>query len=311
MELGLWKNRISLEADYYIRKTENLLLNEPLSATGGFTGFSNNVGAMENKGVELTLNANPVRTRNFNWTVSLNSAWNKNKVTRLRPGSEEIIGNPFTLKVGEDVQSYFVRQWAGADPATGDPQWFVDEAKSSTTSDFSQAKRVLLGSASPKGFGGLSTTLTYKFISLDAQLNYQYGNYLFNQWDFLFISDGAFLGLNHNRKQLQRWQQPGDVTDVPRYVYANATSSNDVSTRYMYKGDFMRLRNLTLGFELPPRLTQRAHLTSARLYLRGTNIWTKAFDDNITMDPEQPIGGLSDLQFFNPKSYTIGLSIQL
>jgi hypothetical protein len=311
MELGLWKNRISLEADYYIRKTENLLLNEPLSATGGFTGFSNNVGAMDNKGVELTLNANPVRTRNFNWTVSLNSAWNKNKVTRLRPGSEEIIGNPFTLKVGEDVQSYFVRQWAGADPATGDPQWFVDEAKSSTTSDFSQAKRVLLGSASPKGFGGLSTTLTYKFISLDAQLNYQYGNYLFNQWDFLFISDGAFLGLNHNRKQLQRWQQPGDVTDVPRYVYANATSSNDVSTRYMYKGDFMRLRNLTLGFELPPRLTQRAHLTSARLYLRGTNIWTKAFDDNITMDPEQPIGGLSDLQFFNPKSYTIGLSIQL
>jgi TonB-linked SusC/RagA family outer membrane protein len=311
LELGVLDNRISLEADYYIRKTENLLLNEPLSPTGGFTTYSNNVGAMENKGIELTLNANPIKTRDFNWTLSLNSAWNKNKVTRLRPGVEEIIGNPFTLKVGEDVQSYFVRQWAGADPATGDPLWYKDGSKNETTSDFSEASRVIRGSASPKGFGGLSTTLTYKFLSLDAQLNYQYGNYLFNQWDFLFISDGAFLGLNHSRRQLQRWQNPGDVTDVPRFEYANATASNEVSTRYQYRGDFVRLRNLTLGFDLPARLTQRAHLSSARIYVRGTNIWTKAFDENITIDPEQPIGGLSDLQFFNPKSYTVGLSIQL
>jgi TonB-linked SusC/RagA family outer membrane protein len=311
LELGVLDNRISLETDYYIRKTENLLLNEPLSLAGGFTTYSNNVGAMENKGVELTLNAVPIRSKDFNWTLSLNAAWNKNKVTRLRPGAEEIIGNPFTLKVGEDVQSYFLRQWAGADPQTGDPLWYIDAEKSGTTSDFSEAQRVLHGSASPKGFGGLSTTLSYKFISLDAQLNYQYGNYLFNQWDFLFISDGAFLGLNHSRKQLQRWQKPGDVTDVPRFEYANATASNEVSTRYLYKGDFLRLRNLTLGFDLPARLAQRAHLSSARLYVRGTNIWTKAFDDNITIDPEQPISGLSDLQFFNPKSYTVGLSIQL
>jgi outer membrane receptor protein involved in Fe transport len=311
LEVGVLENRISVEADYYIRKTENLLLNEPLSATGGFTTYSNNVGAMENRGVEVTVNANPVKTKNFNWTVSLNTAWNKNKVTRLRPGVEEIIGNPFTLKVGEDVQSYFIRQWAGADPATGDPLWYKDETKKETTSDFSEAKRVIKGSASPTGFGGLSTSLSYKFITLDAQLNYQYGNYIYNQWDFVFVSDGAFLGLNHNRKELQRWRKAGDVTDVPRFEYGNATASNEVSTRYLYKGDFARLRNLTLGFDLPNRLAQKAHFVSARLYVRGTNIWTKTFDKNLTMDPEQPIGGLSDLQFFNPKSYTIGLNIQL
>lgn len=311
VEVGILDNRVAVEADYYIRKTENLLLNEPLSPTGGFTTYSNNVGAMENKGVEVTVNANPVKTKNFNWTISANAAWNKNKVTQLRPGVEEIIGNPFTLKVGEDVQSYFIRQWAGADPANGDPLWYRDGSKKETTSDFSQAERIIQGSASPKGFGGLSTTLTYKFVSLDAQLNYQYGNYIYNTWDFLFISDGAFLGLNHNRKQLQRWQNPGDVTDVPRFEYANSTASNEVSNRYLYKGDFVRLRNLTLGFDLPATWTERIHLSSARLYLRGTNIWTHAFDDNITLDPEQPIGGLSDLQFFNPKSYTVGISIQL
>lgn len=311
LEFGVLNNRISVEADYYMRKTENLLLNEPLSATGGFTTYSNNVGAMENKGVEVTLNANPVKAKNFNWTISVNAAFNKNKVTHLREGAEEIIGNPFTLKVGEDVQSYFVRLWAGADPATGDPLWYKDAGKKETTNDFSQAQRVIVGSASPKSFGGFSTSLVYKFISLDAQLNYQYGNYIYNQWDFIFVSDGAFLGINHNRTELLRWRKPGDVTSVPRFEYGNATASNEVSTRYLYKGDFLRLRNLTLGFDLPNKYAQKAHVSSARIYVRGTNLWTKTFDKNITMDPEQPVDGISDLQFFNPRSYTIGLTVQL
>lgn len=311
VEIGVLDNRISLEADYYIRKTENLLLNEPLSATGGFTTYSNNVGAMENKGFEFTLNATPISTRNFSWNISLNSAFNKNKVTRLREGVNEIIGNPSILKVGEDVQSYYLRLWAGADPQTGDPLWYKDASKKETTNDFSQAKRELLGSASPKAFGGFNTSLRYKFVTLDAQLNYQYGNYVFNQWDFVFISDGVYFGLNQTRTELLRWQKPGDVTSVPRFEVGNATASNEFSTRYLYKGDFLRLRNLTLSFELPASIAQKARLSSARLYVRGTNIWTKTFDKNLTIDPEQPVSGVSDLQFFNPKSYTVGLSIQL
>jgi TonB-dependent starch-binding outer membrane protein SusC len=117
--------------------------------------------------------------------------------------------------------------------------------------------------------------------------------------------------LNHNRKELQRWEKPGDVTDVPRFVYGNGSSSNDVSTRYLYKGDYLRLRNVSLSFALPNNLAQKVNVSSARVYVRGTNIWTKTFDKNLTMDPEQPVSGLSDLQFFNPKSYTVGLSIQL
>lgn len=245
------------------------------------------------------------------WTISVNGAWNRNKVLHLRDDATEIIGNPNILRVGEDVQAYYIRQWAGADPQTGEPLWYLDQSKNGTTTDFSEAERVIFGSANPKGFGGVSTSLTWKWITLDAQLNYQYGNKIYNQWDFLFISDGAFLGINHNKKALQRWQKPGDITDVPQFVYANQTASNEVSTRYTYKGDFLRLRNLSLGFNAPARWVQKAHLTSARLYVRGTNIWTKTFDKNITMDPEQPISGISDLQFFNPKSYTVGLTIEL
>ncbi|MEO6221273.1 MAG: SusC/RagA family TonB-linked outer membrane protein, partial [Ginsengibacter sp.] len=311
IEIGLFNNRISLEADYYNRKTDQLLLNEPLSSTSGFSSFNNNIGAMENKGIELTLNATPVKTRNFTWNISLIGSWNKNKVTRLRDGQTEIRTLPYLIRIGEDVQSIFTRLWAGADPQTGDPLWYIDDTKKETTSDFSKANRSIIGSASPKGFGSVSTSFTYKFISLDAQFNYQYGNYVFEQWGFLFTGDGAFASLNHNRKALQRWQKPGDITQVPRYDFFNATSSNASSSRYFYKGDYIRLRNLTLGFDLPGNVVKKMGLTKLNFYLRGTNLWTKAFDKNITIDPEEQINGTSDLQFFNARSYTAGINIQL
>lgn len=311
LEIGFLNNRIMIETDYYIRKTENLLLEEPLSQTSGFNTYNNNVGAMENRGLEVTINATPVKTKDFTWSISANGAWNKNKVTRLREGSTEIVANPFITRVGEPIQSYYVRQWAGANPDNGDPQWFVDGTKTTKTDDYGAAQRVIVGTANPKGFGGVSTSLTYKFVTLDVQLNYQYGNKIYNQWDFIFLGDGAYLGLNHNQKQMERWQKPGDVTDVPRFEYGNGTSSNDVSSRYLYKGDFLRLRNVSLNFEMPAKWVQRMHLTKLNIYLRGTNLWTKTFDDNLTMDPEQPVTGVSDLQFFIPKSFTAGISVQL
>lgn len=311
LEVGFLKNRVTIEADYYVRKTDQLLLNEPLSLTSGFATFSNNVGAMENKGIELTIDASPVKTKDFSWSISVNAAWNKNRVTRLREGVTELLTLPNILRIGEDVQSIYTRLWAGADPQTGDPLWYKDQTKKETTSNFAEAQRTIIGSNSPKGFGGLSTTLTYKFVSLDAQLNYQYGNYVYDQWGFLFTGDGAFASLNHNRKQLQRWQQPGDVTDVPRYDFFNSTSSNAVSTRYFYKGDFIRLRNLALRFEVPSSVVNKMKLSQVSFYVRGTNLWTKTFDKNITMDPEQGINGTNDLQFFIPKSVTVGLNIQL
>jgi TonB-linked SusC/RagA family outer membrane protein len=311
LEIGFFDNRIMLETDYYIRKTENLLLEEPLSGTSGFTIYNNNVGKMENRGLEVTINATAVKTKNFTWTVSANGSWNKNKITRLREGTNELIGNPFITRVGENFQSYYLRQWAGANPENGDPQWYVDETKGEKTNDYSAAGRVIVGSASPKGFGGISTSLTYKFVTLDAQLNYQYGNKIYNQWDFLFISDGAYLGLNHARKQLDRWQNPGDITDVPKFEYGNGSSSNDVSSRYLYKGDYLRLRNVSLSFQIPAKWVEKMHLSKLNIYFRGTNLWTKTFDKNLTMDPEQPVTGVSDLQYFMPKSFTAGISVQL
>jgi TonB-linked SusC/RagA family outer membrane protein len=309
IEAGLLKDRITLEVDWYNRKTERLLLDEPLSPTSGFTTFKNNIGAMENKGIEVTVNATPVRSKDFVWQIGFNAAWNTNKVTRLREGVDEIINDPYIQKVGYDIQSIYTRLWAGADPENGDPQWFIDASKNAKTSDFSEAERAIYGSLSPKGFGGVNTSLTYKFITLSAQLNYQYGNYVLDQWAFLFLGDGAFANLNHYVRQLDRWQKPGDVTDVPRYDFFNSTNSNIVSTRYFNKGDYLRLRNVTLNVDIPGKIIERLHLTKINVYVRGTNLWTKAFDDKITIDPEQPINGTNDLQFYIPKSLTFGVNV--
>ncbi len=311
LEAGVLNNRLTVEFDWYLRKTEKLLLDEPLSQTSGFNSFKNNIGAMENKGIEITLNATPVQTKNFIWQIGFNAAWNKNKITKLREGVTEIISDPYIQRVGEDVQSIYTYLWAGANPENGDPEWFTDASKGARTNDFSAAERAIYGSLSPKGFGGINTTLTYKFISLSAQLNYQYGNYVFDSWAFLFLGDGAFGSLNAYSKQLDRWQKPGDITNVPRYDFFNSSRSNINSTRYFNKGDYLRLRNVTLNVDLPAKLISKLHLTKLSLYVRGTNLWTKAFDDEITIDPEQPINGTSDIQFYIPKSVTFGISIQL
>jgi hypothetical protein len=185
----------------------------------------------------------------------------------------------------------------------------VDATKKATVNDISKASREIIGSASPKGFGGANTTFKYRNFSVNANFYFQYGNMLNDQWGFLYTSDGAFPNLNKNQKELRRWTKAGDITDIPKYVYGNANNSNGVSTRYFYKGDFIRLRSIMVAYDLPAALLKKWNMTGVTFYVRGNNIWTKTFDPQLTFDPEQPINGLSNNQFFIPKSYTVGVNL--
>ena len=311
----VWSGRVTLNADYYIRKTEDLILNDPLSLTSGFynatTGLASvsaNVGSMENKGWEFQLNVIPIRTRDFTWDVNFNIALNKNKITSLR-NNADILSLPNIRRVGEDFQSIYTRLWAGVDPATGSPLWYVDATKNATTSNVTTAQRAIIGSASPKGFGSFSTSLTYKGFSLDAQFNYQYGNIVYDNWGFIGWSDGFNPQLNKIQKQLGRWQKPGDIADIPKYVYGGAQNSNAESSRWYYKGDFVRLRDLTVSYMVPKNITDKIKLDNVRFYVRGSNLWTKAFDEDITFDPEQPITGVNDLQILIQRTISVGLTL--
>ncbi len=308
LDVVVWDGRLTVNADYYVRKTENLILNDPLSRTSGFNSVSANVGSMENKGVEFQVNVIPVRTKDLTWDFTFNIALNKNKITAIR-NNADILGLPFIRRVGEDFQSIYTRLWAGVDPATGNPLWYTDATKSQTTTNVTTVQRGIIGSASPKGFGSFSTSVNYKGFSLDAQFNYQYGNLVYDNWGFISWSDGFNPQLNKIQKQLRRWQKPGDFTDVPKYVYGGANVSNAESSRWYYKGDFIRLRDLTLSYSLPKSIMNAVKLENAKFYVRGTNLWTKAFDENITFDPEQPLTGVNDLQILLQRTISVGLTL--
>jgi TonB-dependent starch-binding outer membrane protein SusC len=309
IDISVLKNRINVTADYYTRKTTDLLLNEPLSLTSGFATISKNIGSMENKGLELTIAATPIITKSFQWDVNFNYARNKNRITEL-VNNQDILSGVFIRRVGYDFQTFYVRQYAGVDPANGDPLWYVDDSKGTKTNVYANAQRtVAFGSASPKYFGSFTNTFKFKGISLETQFYYNAGNYVRDTWGSFYLSSGANGTFNKVKRQLDAWKKPGDLTDIPRYVYNGNKLANSFSTRYLAKGDYIRLRNIQLGYEIPKSVLTRLKLTSANFYIRGTNIWTWVKDKNIPFDPEQGVTNETNLEVFIPKTVTVGINL--
>ena len=308
LDIGLLKNRITLTAEYYNRATEDLLLAANTSRATGFTSYTTNIGSMENKGVEFQLKANPVNAREFSWTLNFNFAYNKNRITSLYQDKDQVSA-PFIRRVGYDYQTFYVRLWAGVDPNNGDPLWYTDQTKKAVTNNVNLAQLTTVGTATPTYFGGFSNTFMYKGLSLDIQLNYAGGNYQRDGQGTLYFSDGASAARNKVKAQLARWQKPGDITNVPRYVLNGNKSSNSSSTRYLYKADYLRLRNIQVGYILPPSITKRLRMEGLNFYVRGTNLYTWVKDKNLPWDPEQGITSQSNANVFIPKTISVGLNL--
>jgi hypothetical protein len=310
-DIGLAKNRVTVTADYYKRVSSNLLFADPLSLTTGFPSITRNIGTMQNEGFELGINATPISTKDFKWDLNFNIAFNKNKITKL-PGGKDIIDGVFILREGYDYRTYYARTYAGVNPENGDPLWYEDSTHTKTVNNRSLAIREVLGgkSASPKYTGGFNNTFTYKGIYLTSEFVYNFGNYVNDGWAF-YLVDGVDPLQGKYALNLRRWQKPGDITDVPKYVYGSTNNSSSFSTRFMQKGDFIRLRNITLGYTLSSSIASKLRVSSMNIYVRGTNLWTKTYDKNLTIDPEAGVNATSDLNVYYGKTITAGLNIGL
>ena len=311
IDVGILKNRIAITAEYYKRTSEDLLLNVTLSRTSGFTTATQNIGAMENKGVEITLNAIPYHNKDFSWNVNFNFAHNVNKVTSL-PEGKDFPALPFQRRVGYDVQSFFLKEYAGANPANGEPLWYVDRSTKGwlLTNDISVAQRTIVGSASPKYFGGLTNSFSYRGFEIEAMFYYNYGNLLQDPWSGYVVGSGNGGGWNKVARQLEAWQKPGDQTMIARYVYnGNRNFHDNGSAFWLSKGDFIRLRNIQIGYNFSRSLLSKMKLGSLFFYIRGTNVWTWVRDKNLGFDPEQGITSQTNLEVYVPKTITAGLNI--
>ena len=309
LDFSVLKNRVNVTVDYYIRKSENLLLSVPLSNTSGFGSATRNIGSMENKGLELSLNIIPVQTKDFRWDLDFNFSNNKNTITSL-PNKADILSGNFIIRQGESLNTFFLREWAGVDRATGDPLWYTTDKHQASSNVYPGASaRILAGQALPKFFGSLTNALTYKGFNLSAQLYYNFGNQVFDTWRGYYLGSGFGASFNKVKRQLDAWKNPGDITDVPKYVYNGNKNFNAGSTYNLNDGSFVRVRDIQFGYTLPKAYAEKLKIGNANFYVRGTNLFTWVKDKNLPFDPEQGTSSASNLNVFIPKTVTVGLSL--
>ena len=312
LDFGLFKNRITGTIEFYNRETSDLLIYVPFSLTAGIAGQVENIGAMRNKGIELTLGLKPIVSKSFSWDISANFSHNINKVEKLYLGNPIPNGN-FQIAEGHDIQEFYTYLWAGVDATNGKPLWYTDGTHAKTTSLINEAALSYTNkSASPKYFGSVTNTFTYKALTLQLQFNYNFGNYVFDQWAYYTVSDGGYIGsFNQLNTELTSWKKAGDKTNVPQIVYGGNLNSNYNSTRFLYKGDYIRLRNVQFGYNIPKSVLKHSFISTANIYVRGTNLFLFKQDKNIPFDPEQGVTSSSNLEVYIPKTVSVGINITL
>jgi len=291
VDYGFLNNRITGEIDYYIRKSEDLLLNVNIPATTGFRTVVENLGALENKGLEFVINTqNTVGA--FKWSTSFNIARNIGKVTDINGQIiEGGVGGLNRVMEGQPIGVFFTVEYAGVNPDNGDAQFYKNSKNPDgsidrtllSNSEYNQAERVVVGDPNPDFIAGFSNTFTYKGFDLTVFFNGVFGNEISVFGMGQYSRANMIYEDNQTADQMDRWQQPGDITDVPqvRYYFGNG---NQRSSRFIVDGTFVRLRNVNFGYTLPKELVSRLKLQSCRVYLSGQNLAT--FTKYPLWDPE-------------------------
>lgn len=313
LEYGFFNNRISGEIDYYVKESDGLLFNVPLPGTSGQSNIQRNVGLMENRGVEFVLNTKNVQQENFTWSTSFNISKNRNRVKSLPNEGADIISGRNILREGEPILAFYLIEYAGVDPENGDALFYVNEEGGGreTTSDPREANRVIAGQPVADWVGGLTNSVYFMNFDLNFTFQGEWGASIYNAGG-IYQSANADYFDNQTADQMRRWQQPGDITDVPqaRLFGANGTVH---STRYLDESDFIRLRNLTLGYTLPNNVIQNMGLQNFRVYFSGLNLLTitdyEGYDPEATSDAGQGIG----VAFYSApaaSTYSIGVNLK-
>jgi len=273
IDIGLFKNRINITADYYYKKTEDLLLQVPVPRSLGFDNIYQNFGALQNKGYELSVTADILRSeKGLNWNFNFNISHNKNKILKLAAPFTVYNRDIFYYKEGVEMYSFYLHHQTGVDPKTGAPTW--EDVNGDGKFD-PNVDRKIVGTANPKFFGGFNNTLSMGRFDLTAFFQFSYGNKELN-WNRFFLEHGGTRATNYSKSQLSRWQNPGDITMIPKMNAANYSGDLRPS-RFLEDGSYMRLKNIALGYTLSPRISSRMHLANLRIYVSAQNLvtWTK------------------------------------
>ncbi len=300
LDLSMWQDRFRFTFDWYSKNTDNILYAVPISGLTGVTRLYKNVGKMQNQGFEVSIGGDIIRTKNWLWSIDANLGHNSNKLkdlfqTRAADGTYStarmiisdnsgIAGSAQrVLEVGSPVDTYWMPEWAGVNPENGAPQWY--DKNGEKTSKYADAAYRKCGTSNPKIFGGFSTVLKWKDIDFNAVFGYSLGGHLYNYSRQEYDSDGTYTDRNQMKLKdgWSRWEKAGDIATHPVASYNNSNNSNKMSSRYIEKNDFLKLRSISIGYNL--QLPQY-YIQNMRIFFTGENLLT--FTGYSGVDPELP-----------------------
>ncbi len=303
LHLGFW-NRLQVDLEFYNKKTTDMLMQVPQSySDNGYGSRWANVGSMINRGVELTLFGTAVSTKDFTWTLNATIAYNKNKITELYNGVQEyeMANTSRKLVVGHDVGEYYINRFAGVNPANGDALWYTKDGE--LTTELRDEDKVMIGKSQFAPWeGGFGTSLEWKGLALSAQFSWVADRWMVNNDRYFNESNGRFASYNQSKRLLDRWKQPGDVTDIPRHGVFT-----EFDSRLLEDASFLRLKNLMLSYSLPKELLRKTRVLSGiRIYAQAQNLLT--FTPFSGLDPESP-SNIYIAQYPTARQFTFGLDL--
>lgn len=303
VDAKFWNSRIAITADIYKRKTSNLIQFINLTNVAGFYTIPDNIGDIENSGIELSLSLDIIKLSDFTWNLNANWSTNKNILVKASVPLALLTGSGLANEVGRNFNSFYVPIWAGVDPTDG-RSMFIDST-GKPNSNYNAAKREFVGKPQPDGFGAVTHSFTYKNLALSAQFYYQYGFQIFNS--NALTNDGRSPYFNQDKRALNYWKKPGDITPNPKRTLNNS-SPGSFSTRFLSNGDFVRFQALSLSYSFPKKITDQLGLSLFRIYARGHNLalWN-TFPGRDPADVN--VSGQIDFSYPNQRSYSFGVDL--
>ena len=309
---AIFDRRIRFSAEYYHRKTTDMLLDFPMAVSSGFSGYDANVGNMKNWGFEFEVSGTPVRTQDLEWNISWMGSTVNNEVTKLTDEKPEILSGSYIIKEGLPLNTFYLRKSAGVDPATGKQLYWIydkDEDGNITneriTDSYSKAasSRYEMGSRLPDLYGSIGTDVTYKGIGLSILTTYSIGGKILegNYYNDMNLN---YLSGTWNTNVLRRWQKPGDVTDVPRMGIKEDVYITD---RYLIDASYFAIKNITLSYMLPKSIVSHAGLNGVKVYGSYDNVALFSHLDG--MNPQYNFSGGTTTSYIPNKTLTIGLEV--
>ncbi|WP_299398300.1 TonB-dependent receptor [uncultured Gelidibacter sp.] len=313
MDFTLFNNTIEGSVEYYNKESLDLIYSQPLPISTGNSSITTNVGSLSNKGVEVALLGRIIKGNNVSWSAGLNFAFTTNEITELT--QESFINGTKRWEVGRSLYDFYIQEWAGVDPADGYGMWYKDvldangnpTGERETTKNYSQAGRYYQGSSLPDVTGGFNTDLKVGNFDFNMLFNFSLGAQVYDS-SYAGLMDGfSNPGYQASKDIAGRWQQPGDVTDIPLLLNSQ-NDFNATSTRFLFDNDYLRMRAVTLGYTLPSNATKNLFIEKVRVYLRGDNLLT--WSSHKGLDPEQSVSGTTDSRSSLMKTVSFGLNVK-